>query len=116
MQRPGKNFSFTAEQAIIFMPGKDTKSIVDHDINIKHLSPTWIKWAEENDAFIGIGDNRILTLSDIVTDKNTINRVRILEKGAKIKYLDMNNSSYSLNWDTIAVVKADIRGKTASLD
>lgn len=113
MQRPGKNFSFTAEQAIIFMPGKDAKSIVDHDINVKHLSPTWIKWAEENDAFVGIGDNRILTLSDIVTDKNTINRVRILEKGAKIKYLDMNNSSYSLNWDTIAVVKADIRGKTA---
>lgn len=64
-----QNFSFTAEQAIIFMPGKDTKSIVDHDINIKHLSPTWIKWAEENDAFIGIGDNRILTQSDIVTDK-----------------------------------------------
>ena len=83
MQRPGKDFTFTAERAIIFMPGEDAKSIVDHEINIKQLSPSWVGWAEKNDAFIGLGDNRVLVLS------------------------------YSLNWDTIAVVKADKRSKTA---
>lgn len=113
MQRPGKDFTFTAERAIIYMPGVDAKSIVDHEINIKQLSPSWVGWAEKNDAFIGLGDNRVLVLSDIITEGKTINRVRILEKGAKIKYLEMNNNAYSLNWDTIAVVKADIRSKTA---
>lgn len=113
MQRPGKNFNFTAERAIIYKSDKEVKSIIEHDINIKQLSPAWKEWAEKNDAFIGLGDNRILVLSDIITEGQIINRVRILEKGAKIKYLEMNNNSYSLNWDTIAVVKADIRGKTA---
>ena len=113
MQRPGKDFTFTAERAIIFMPGEDAKSIVDHEINIKQLSPSWVGWAEKNDAFIGLGDNRVLVLSDIITEGKTIGQVRILEKGAKIKYLEMSNNAYSLNWDTIAVVKADKRSKTA---
>lgn len=113
MQRPGKDFTFTAERAIIYKSDKEVKSIIDHDINIKQLSPAWKEWAEKNDAFVGLGDNRILVLSDIITEGQIINRVRILEKGAKIKYLDMNNNSYSLNWDTIAVVKAERRGKTS---
>lgn len=113
MQRPGKDFTFIAEKAIIYMPGTEIKSIVDHEVSIKQLSFGWIEWAEKNDAFEGLGDNRILILSDIITKERTISRVRILEKGAKIKYLEMNNNSYSLNWDTIAVVKAEKRLKTA---
>ena len=113
MQRPGKDFTFTAEKAIIYMPGTEMKSIVDHEVNIKQLSSVWTEWAEKNDAFEGLGDNRILVLSDIVTEGKTISQVRILEKGAKIKYLEMNNNNYSLNWDTIAVVKAEKRLKTA---
>lgn len=113
MQRPGKDFNFTAERAIIYKSDKEVKSIIDHEINIKQLTPAWKEWAEENDALVGLGDNRILVLSDIITEEQVINRIRILEKGAKIKYLEMSNSSYSLNWDTIAVVKADKRGKTA---
>ena len=112
MQRPGQNFNFTAERAIIYKSEKEVKSIVDHEINIKQLSPAWKEWAINNDAFEGLGDNRILVLSDIITDGQIINHVRVLEKGAKIKYLEMSNNTYSLNWDTIAVVKADKRSKT----
>ena len=113
MQRPGKDFNFIAERAIIYKSDKEGKSIVDHEINIKQLSPAWKEWAEKSDALVGVGDNRILVLSDIITEGQIINRVRILEKGAKIKYLEMSNNSYSLNWDTIAVVKAEKRPKTA---
>lgn len=112
-QRPGKDFTFTAEKAIIYMTGEEKKSIVDHEINIKQLPPAWITWAEKNDAFEGLGENRILVLSDIITEGKTISKVRLLEKGAKIKYLEMSNNAYSLNWDTIAVVKAEKRSKTA---
>ena len=67
MQRPGKDFTFIAEKAIIYMPGTEIKSIVDHEVSIKQLSFGWIEWAEKNDAFEGLGDNRILILSDIIT-------------------------------------------------
>ena len=70
-QRPGSNFTFVAEKAVIYMPGTEVKNIFDNEIKIKDLSPAWIKWAEKNDAFQGIGDDRVLTLSNIVTEKKT---------------------------------------------
>ena len=112
-QRPGSNFTFVAEKAVIYMPGTEVKNIFDNEIKIKDLSPAWIKWAEKNDAFKGSGEDRVLTLSNIVTGNKTINRVRILEKGAKIKYLEMSDNLYSLDWDTIEVVRVNKRVKTA---
>lgn len=112
MQRPGENFSFAAQRAQIFMSGKDVQSIVEKEVNIRDLSDAWKRWADENDAFVGIGDNRILVLSDIVTYDGTIGMVRVLEKGAKVKYLDLSAHSYSLNWDTIEVVKAPKRARS----
>ena len=114
VQRPGENFTFTTERAVIYLLRSDLKTdIVDHEVNIKQLSPEWIEWAEKNEAFEGLGDNRTLKLSDIITKNGTASNVRILENGAKIKYLEMNNNSYSLNWDTISVLRVDKRPKTA---
>lgn len=113
MQRPGKNIIFTTERAVIYMPGAEVKSIVDHEVNVSELSDSWKEWAEESDSYIGLGNNKMLVLSDIVTNNGIISRVRILEKGAKIKYLELNQNSYPLNWDTIAFVKADKRRNTA---
>ena len=113
MQRPGRNIVFTTERAVIYMSGKAVKSIVDHEVNVAELTPSWKKWAEETDSYVGVGNNKMLVLSDIVTADGIISRVRILEKGAKIKYLELNENSYSLSWDTIAVIKADKRRNTA---
>lgn len=112
-QRPGSNFTFVAEKAVIYMPGTEVKNILDNEIKLKDLSPAWVQWAEKNDAFKGSGEDRVLTLSNIVTENKTINRVRILEKGAKIKYLEMSDNFYSLDWDTIEVVRVNKRVKTA---
>lgn len=113
MQRPGENFTFTAERAVVYMADTMILDIKPQEVKIKDLSTDWIKWAEENDAFIGIGDNRKLLLSNIVTkNKTTINRVRILEQGAKIKYIEIGNNNYSLNWDAIALIKVEKRPKT----
>lgn len=110
-QRPGENFTFTTSKATVLLPNKDVKSIVDNEVKISSLSPEWIQWAEDNDAFNGVGNSRTLLLSDIITKNGSINRVRILEKGAKVRYLELNPNTYSLNWDTIQVVKADKRPK-----
>jgi hypothetical protein len=113
MQRPGENFTFATERAMIFIPSPKVKSFVDHDVNIKELPASWKEWAEKNDAFVGLGDNRILVLSDIITETGIVNKVRVLERGAKIKYIEMTPNTYSLTWDTISMVKVEKRSKTA---
>lgn len=112
-QRPGENITFTTEKAVIIMPEENVHSIIEHSINIKDLPQVWQDWGKENEAFIGLGDNRILVLNDIVTKNGIINRVKILERGAKVKYLELAPNQYSLDWDNIAAVKAYKRSKTA---
>lgn len=108
-QRPGENFTFSTSKAVVLLSNNEVKSIVNNDVNISSLSQEWQKWAEENEAYEGIGNNRTLLLSDIITQNGTINSVRILEKGARVRYLELSSKSYSLNWDTIEVVKANKR-------
>lgn len=110
-QRPGENFTFSTSKAVVLLPNKDVKSIVDNEVKFNSLSPEWQKWAEENDAFDGVRNNRSLLLSDIITNKGAINRVRVLEKGAKVRYLELTPNTYSLSWDTIEVVRAEKRPK-----
>ena len=110
-QRPGENFTFSTSKAVVLLPNKDVKSIVDNEVKFTSLSPEWQKWAEDNDAYDGVGNNRTLLLSDIITNKGAINRVRVLEKGAKVRYLELSPNTYSLSWDTIEVVRAEKRPK-----
>ncbi len=110
-QRPGENFTFTTSKATVLLSSKDVKSIVDSDVKITSLSSEWKEWAEKNDAYDGVDNTRTLLLSDIITNNGSINRVRILEKGAKVRYLELSPNTYSLNWDTIEVVRADKRPK-----
>ena len=100
-QRPGENFTFSTSKAVVMLPSKNVKSIVDNDVNISALSPEWQKWAEENEAYKNTSNNRTLLLSDIITDNGTISQVRILEKGAKVRYLELSTNIYPLSWDTL---------------
>lgn len=110
-QRPGEKFTFSTSKAVVLLPNKAVKSIVENRIGIGSLSQEWKKWAEENNAFDGVGNNRTLLLSDIIANNGAINRVRLLEKGAKVRYLELSPNTYSLSWDTIEVVKAEKRPK-----
>ncbi len=110
-QRPGENFTFTTSKAVVLLPSTEVKSIVDNEIAESSLSAEWKTWADENDAYDGNGNNKTLHLSDIITKNGSINRVRVLEKGAKVRYLELSPNTYSLSWDTISVVKAEKRPK-----
>lgn len=110
-QRPGENLTFATKSATIMVNSEKVKSIIDNQVNIKSLTKEWKLWAEDNDALIGNGDNAYLVLSDIVTSNGTINRVRIIERGAKVKYLDLMANTYSLSWDTITMIKVAPRPK-----
>jgi small nuclear ribonucleoprotein (snRNP)-like protein len=110
-QRPGEDFTFTSSKAVLTVPAQDVKSVVDIDVKYDSLSDEWKAWADENDAVVGVGDNRILSLSDIVTANGMVSHVRIIERGSKIKYLELSPNTHTLKWDDLVVVKCDKRPK-----
>lgn len=110
-QVPGENFTFTTSKALVNLPKSKVKSIRDAYLKSSSLSDEWKEWAKNNDAFDYNSDEENLILSDIVTDNEIISKVRVLEKGAKIRYLEMSPNTYTLNWDTILIVKAPKRSK-----
>lgn len=110
-QNTKKEITFASSKAIVLLSGKNVKSIIDNNVKVGSLSQEWTKWAEENNAFEGTGSNRSLLLSDIITKTGTISRVRILEKGVKVRYLELSPNTYQIHTDSVAVIKAEKRPK-----
>lgn len=78
------------------------------------LSKEWIDWAEKNDEFQGVKGSRTLMLgSVIVNGAMKASRVKILESGATVKYLEMTPNSYVVDWKDVMSIKGDKRAKTA---
>ena len=106
-QRPGANITFAADKAVVILD--ESPQIVDRKVKVNELSPQWKQWADENNAIVGVGSESYLVLSDVIGSKETISGVRILERGAKLKYLDLTPRECSLPVDTIAIIKAEPR-------
>ena len=111
------NITFRSESATICVNGKNA-STTEKVYKISELDKKWIEWAEKNDAFIGTGDARTLTLNEITFSQNenyefadtlmsdvseasnfendfkvrasTVVKVKVLEKGINIKYLELS--------------------------
>ena len=139
-QDKNDNITFRSESAVICVNGKNATT-TERVYKINDLDKKWVEWAEKNDAFNGIGDSRTLTLNEVIfnhsnnTDYNdsvavidddrsvfenefkishpSVMKVRVLEKGLNIKYLELTPNTYNFSWDDIESVKADRREKTA---
>lgn len=141
IQRQDKNdnITFRSESAIICVSGENC-STTEHVYNLSDLDKKWIEWAEENDAFNGIGDSRTLTLNEVIFSQSnnydksdtvamaddsvnvfekefkkshtSIMKVRVLEKGLNIKYIELTPNTYNFSWNDVESVKADRREKT----
>ena len=44
---------------------------------------------------------------------STVVKVKVLEKGINIKYLELSPNTYTFNWSDVESIKADRRSKTA---
>lgn len=80
------------------------------------LEEAWIEWATENDAFQIQNDVKKLALCDISIreEKNErhYTRVRIIEKGAITKFLEITPNKHICKWSDVDKVCADKRSKT----
>lgn len=137
-QDKNDNITFNSEFATICVNGKNA-STTERVYKVNELDKKWVEWAEKHDAFVGTGDARTLTLNEIIFDNNStladsvashngkeknfesdfklrrasVVKVKVLEKGINIKYLELTPNIYTFNWSDVESIKANRRSKTA---
>jgi len=139
-QDKNDNIIFRSESATICVNGRNATT-TERIYKITELDKKWIEWADKNDAFAGTGDARTLTLNEIIFNKDnsceledtamselpetsrfendfkvrhsTVVKVKVLERGINIKYLELTPNTYTFNWSDVESIKADRRPKTA---
>lgn len=123
-QCPGKSMAFSACRATIIVPEKAVASITEQSVDYASLSPEWKRWADASSK-----GKQGITLSDISFANSwktgadsagtqgalpkylrvSPHKVRVLEKGAMVKYLDLNPQTYQLDWKDVKYVRRSPR-------
>lgn len=132
------NITFRSDDAVICVKG-DNAITTERVYKYNELGQKWKDWAEKNDAFNGTGDGRTLTLNEIVFKPKSnsaevdsvetldednsfsndfilrhsnVTKVKVLEKGVNIKYLELTPNTYTFKWSDVERIVADKRPKT----
>lgn len=106
--------TFRSYQAMVNLNNDSgAASITEVNYNVKNLDNLWQKWAKENDAIVYSGDNQMLTLCNIAYNGKNICKVRILERGTIVKYLEFSPNTYSISWKDIKLIVGEKRPKTS---
>ncbi|WP_288275952.1 hypothetical protein [uncultured Prevotella sp.] len=77
------------------------------------LDKNWVEWAEKNEAFEGTGNQRTLYLADVTSKSKTVAKVKIIERGELVRYLEMSPDIYTIPWKDVLAIKGEKRCKTA---
>ena len=127
---------FHTDSAMIIVENKNVEYQETY-CNASSLESSWLKWAEKNDMLEGAGSTRRLRLEDIIIrgasdnmvldsaavaddaenfnaaieKKRHITHVRVLEKGIKVKYLELTPNSYTMSWNDVSIIKTKRRAK-----
>lgn len=133
------NICFKTENATICLSGTNV-SITEQVYKLDELSKDWIGWAESNGAFFGTGNYRTLTLNEVlflgeddtieadsvasdndvetgsfentIRAKSNVNKVKIIEKGSVLKYVEMYPNTYRFNWSEVEFITSAKRPKS----
>ena len=102
------------DKAIVYLNSSKTTISSEQAYEEKSLDKAWIDWAEENDAFNGTKGNRTLMLANVnVSDGKSVQKVKILERGTMIKYLELTPNSYTIRWSAVKSIRGEKRAKNA---
>jgi hypothetical protein len=128
------NITFRSDNAIVNISGTNS-TITERTYKVNELDKAWIDWAEKNDAFEGSGDQRTLTLNEIVLKPNynadaatadkddnfakqfailhpTVSKVKVLERGVSLRYQEFTPNTYTFKWSDVKRIYADKRPKS----
>lgn len=118
-------FEVVTDQAMVVLDNRWVASQQTAPVARQQLDSVWVKWGEGNDAF----QNDALLLTDIAlrpepmkatefvtlpfrTNKN-FTKVRLLERGTIVKFLELTPNQYELSWEDVSTVQGTQREKTA---
>lgn len=78
------------------------------------LAKAWVDWAEKHDEFQGVKGRRTLVLADVhVQGGKSAYKVKVLESGTTVKYLEMTPNTYTVEWKDVEAIRGEKRSKTA---
>lgn len=113
LQKPGEKIQFQADEYHVIMAKEEVKSISEKEVSYNDLSEAWTKWADDNNAWLGEGENRKLLLTDIsTTEGKTIPGVRIVAKGSQIHFIGFTTRLFPLSWESVQSVTCERRKPT----
>jgi len=107
------NLTFHSDIAEICLKSKDVTISNEKNYSVNELDKAWVDWAEENEAFEGAGNNRTLYMADVTSKSKTVSRVKIIERGELVRYLQMTPDVYLIAWKDVMAIKGEKRSKTA---
>lgn len=115
IQKQDDNGNLTIHSDVAEICLKSSQAIISNEKNytVGELDKNWVKWAEKNEAFEGTGNQRTLYLADVTSKSKTVAKVKIIERGELVRYLEMSPDIYTIPWKDVLAIKGEKRCKTA---
>lgn len=139
-QDGGKTMTFRTEEAIVYVDN-NIVNISENTVSENSLNKKWKEWASDNDAFTSRNGINELAMNNLIfhpydspmdsavveskqrkdwgfeeylaENKRNINGVKVLEKGVKVKYIELTPNTYTVSWDDVFSIKSEKRAKNA---
>lgn len=115
IQKQDDNGNLTIHSDVAEICLKSSQAIISNEKNytVGELDKNWVEWAEKNEAFEGTGNQRTLYLADVTSKSKTVAKVKIIERGELVRYLEMSPDIYTIPWKDVLAIKGEKRCKTA---
>ena len=115
IQKQDDNGNLTIHSDVAEICLKSSQATISNEKNytVGELDKNWVEWAEKNEAFDGTGNQRTLYLADVTSKSKTVAKVKIIERGELVRYLEMSPDIYTIPWKDVLAIKGEKRCKTA---
>ena len=115
IQKQDDNGNLTIHSDVAEICLKSSQATISNEKNYteRELDKNWVEWAEKNEAFEGTGNQRTLYLADVTSKSKTVAKVKIIERGELVRYLEMSPDIYTIPWKDVLAIKGEKRCKTA---
>lgn len=108
-QRPGKDFTVQAINAVVFASEDSLVSVTQQESYLSMLPQAWTDWAIKNKLAEPNMEGQKITLSTLEFKHSAVSNVYVQERGITIKYVDLNDRSYTFPWDLLGMTSKNLR-------
>lgn len=105
-QKPGDYILIQSKNSIVIVDSDSLKNSFIKNVVIDSLSDKWKEYLKNNDKLLTSKNVKQLEFSTLCFENSRYENVYILEKGAFIKFLNLDDNQHTCKWDEIhSIVK-----------